>query len=635
VNNHQKRYNGMTSKIVTGALMAFIVLVLLFLSGCRSQLSPLGEHEAIRVYTEFADGGNRGMYDPDTGGKGLPDQEYDATTAMVVNWHRLPEANPEQNARLHFRQIHPLVTSWESHQGESYEFWHREERVNRVILTRLDPGAVYEVRLKEDGEVFRFRTLPSSLEERPVRIVMTADHQAPDWRWPAHENARMAALQKPDIFLVAGDFVNDEGEVTERNAERWVTYLDNLYGVGSGHFHYEDEIDGRVVKNLIIPHVSVLGNHETGKRNHLRWPADLLSGSGPSYPEYVSANWMELLFHWPYSSEGFYSEFNSNHPNMAEDSLQEGFGQGGFGKLSFSNYLMLIALDSSQNWEAAPDRGLRDWQGNLITDKWPWYEKHHADVRQDLWLANLLEPEGRPAAGEIYTHIIPVWHRGLFGTVRQNMSLKNRGHLKYWLPILHRNGVKLIKEAHDHSYTRTVPMEILDRQPEGTRLEKVHYEPNTWELTDNLPETYIDDFFAVNSLIDEQTGEIVGWEYEGNYIHHALDGMIVTGHGGWAAGRRELGHWGGGNAGLWYVDTSLGGDAITGEDSFHITIVDLEPGTMTVESVHPRELESLQAGRGYLPIYRYRWDLVKRQWLAFNQVQHQWVPYEDGMQQLQ
>src|SRR5690625_7374559 len=74
--------------------------------------------------------------------------------------------------------------------------------------------------------------------------------------------------------------------------------------------------------------------------------------SEPWYPKYTAANWMELLFHFPFKSEGFYSEYRPDHPNINEEYVQAGFGPGGFGKLSFSDYLLLIALDNGiQNWE--------------------------------------------------------------------------------------------------------------------------------------------------------------------------------------------------------------------------------------------------------------------------------------------
>jgi|GEM_PF-1390714 len=611
--------------------LSFLFLAPLLIVNCTYNYEQLGQNEALRVYTEFADGTNRGMYDPATDNKGFPDEDYDATTAMVVNWHRMPEDLPELDARLKYRKVHPDQSDWKSAEGKSMEFWHREELINRVILTNLQPGSVYEFKVSENGKIFRFRTMPASLEGRSLRILMTADHQTPGWSQVAHDNAKMVALLKPDMFIAAGDFVNDEGITSSENAGRWAMYLDVLYGIDNGYFIYGDQIDGEYFENLIIPHLSVLGNHETGNRHHIRWPACVNTGMAePGYPQFVAANWMELLFHWPYQSEGFFSEFNPGHPNMDPEHVKEGFGKGGFGKLSFSDYLLLIGLDNSQNWEGEPDKGLRDWKGDLITDKWPWFETLHSDVRQDIWLKNLLEPDNQPAAGERYTHILPVWHRGLFGTVRLNMSIKNREILSNWLPILYRNNVKLIKEGHDHSYTRTVPLRISSEQPENTIIKKMHYEPASWRLTSNLSREYLDNFFSVNSLIDEITGEIAGWEYNDQYISYDPDGMIAIGHGGWAAGRREPGGRGGGNAGLWFVDNEKGGDYFGGEESYHINLVTLTNESIQVESYHPDQLVNFENGMAAYPIHKFMWDHKKNKWFSFDINRNRWIDYENG-----
>ena len=618
------------TRSITLKLSVFFIFIILA-TGCRQPEQPLGENEALRVYTEFADGGNRGMYDPETGDKGYPDESYDATMAMVINWHRMPEQETELDARLRYRRVHPTSSSWETATGTSTRFWYREETINRVLLTGLEPNSVYEFRVIEDGALFRLRTMPSRLDERPVKIIMTADHQSPGWSDIAHANARMAGLQKPDMFIVAGDFVNDEGEVSQESADRWARYLDYMYGIEDGYFIYDKEIDGVDFENLIIPHLSVLGNHETGERHHIRWPACVATGSSePGYPQFVAANWMELLFHWPYSSEGFYSEFNPEHPNMKADMVQDGFGKGGFGKLSFSDYLMIIGLDSSQNWEGEPDKGLRDWQGNLITERWPWFEDHHGEVRQDLWLKNLLEPEDGPRAGEVYKHILPIWHRGLFGSVRLNMSLKNRSLLQYWLPLLYRNGVKLMKEGHDHIYTRTIPMGIYQEQPANTYMEKVFYEPMSWPLTDNLPPSYLEDFFAVNTIKDIDSGEIVGWEYEGNYISFNPQGMVATGHGGWAAGRRSQGDRGSGNAGLWFIDEQKGGQTYDGTESFHMNTVYLTNDDITVEVFRPDQVTYFENGTHPTPVHSYKWDLNEESWFMFDPQVDEWVSYANN-----
>lgn len=596
-------------------ILHLLICLSLFLSGCNNKKGVLGENEAIRAYVEFADGTNRGSYNPHTGQGGFVDEPYDATTAMVINWHKFPEEKPEHNTKLQYRLEHPRISNWKNADGVSNIFWFRNEFVNRVVLTDLKPNSVYAFRVKQDGEIYRFRTMPSSLNDRNISIVIASDHQSPDWNDFAHNNAKLVSLLKPDFFLALGDFVNCEGRVNSTNADRWALYLDNLYNTSSGYFLYDGKIDGKSFPNLIIPHVAILGNHEVGDKNHIRWPTCVVApGKELGYPKFTSANWMELLFHFPFKSEGFYSEFRPDHPNMNEESVKDGYGHGGFGKLSFSDYLLLIALDNSQNWEGQPDTGLRDWQGNYITDTWPWFETHHSDVRQDLWLVNLLEPQGSIPARDKYSYIIPVWHRNLFGSARLNMSLKNRAILEYWLPVLYKNGVKFFAEAHDHLYGRTIPMGIKSELPPNSYLEKVYYKPNSWDLPLNLPQEYLNNFFAVNCIKDLKTDEIIGWEHKGNYISFEPKGMRSFGYGGWAASRRQIGDFGAGNAGWWFVDSSKGGEHFSGINSYHINLVRLTPDELVTEAYDTSQLTNIQKGNQPQPIHRISWNRNSELW---------------------
>ena len=123
----------------------------LIFTGCSEDLEPLGQKEILRSYIEFAEGSHRGMYDPATGIKGYPDEVYDATTAMVINWHLLPETDSLMDARLRYRMIHS--SEWMTAEGKSMEFMDRDERVNRVVITNLNPGSVYyEFKVREEGE---------------------------------------------------------------------------------------------------------------------------------------------------------------------------------------------------------------------------------------------------------------------------------------------------------------------------------------------------------------------------------------------------------------------------------------------------------------------------------------------------
>lgn len=606
----------MKDRLKLNILNIFLIIIFILL-GCGKNESKLGSLEAIRVYTEFADGKNRGMYDSDYNNKGYPDENFDATTAMVINWHRLPESESDQNARLKYREIYPSTSEWKLAEGSTSNFWKRDELINRVILKNLSPNSIYEFQVKERGNIYKFKTMPSSLDDRAVKIAVVSDFQTPNWPYPAHEIAKLAASQKPDMFVVVGDVISDSGDPhSKKAADGWANYLDILYGVDSAYFFCDIQIDEIIFDNVIIPHIVVVGNHDAN--GQLIQPRDVNTGGKPKYLEFTGPNWLELLFHFPFSSEGFLNEIGSNHPNKNKANFVKGYNQGGFGSLSFGNYFLLLSLNNIQFWEGEPDPELRDWEGNLITDIWPWYGEIQSGIRQDLWLEQVFK-------NNQYKHVIPFYHRALFGGVRLNMSHKNRDVLKYWMPLFYRNNVKVIVEGHEHLYKRTIPMKITNSQPFDTYLERVSYKPLNWELI-NVPASYIDKYYTVNCIKDKSTHEIVGWEYDGEFITYDPQGMIVHGDGGWGS-RREIGSRQAGNAGWWFVDTKKGGEIIDGEDSYYITFIQLTNDDITIESFHPDELVNFQNNKTTKPINKIKWDFNSQEWSNYNFKVSAWSNY--------
>lgn len=592
----------------------FYTFIFLLASSCK--VITLSENEAIRVYLEFDDGKNRGMYDPSTKSRGFKDEGYDATTTAVINWHSMPEGENQSTSRLKYRRVRPYKTNWKTARGVSFPFWSREEFINRIVLKNLTPNSIYEFRLSKNGKTFRLRTMPPNLNDRVVKIAVLSDLQTSNWTYPAIDNAELVAKLKPDMFVAVGDFLNSEGDPHDLNdSENWAKYLDILYGAENGYFHHEIEVEGNIYENIIIPHVAILGNHDVG--GQLISPRDVNTTSTPKYPEFIGLNWLELLFHFPFSSEGFRSEINPDHPNVNKDNLVEGFNIGGFGSLSFGNYLLLIALNNIQFWEGKPDDKLRDWTGNHITEKWPWYGRIHSEVQQDIWLENTLKSNS-------YRHILPFYHRGLFGGTRLNMSHKNRDILKYWLPLFQEYNVKYITEAHDHLFVRTIPIGISKSYPSYAQLSKIPYKPLSWELV-NVNEEYLDQYYTVNCIINNS--EIIGWEFDNKYISYDSKGMIVNGCGGWAAGRRKTGDRQAGNAGWWFVDKEKGGEIIEGDKSFYTTLISLSQDEIIVESYHPSEIKSLEQHTEIVPFNKFKWNFDIEVWLKYTFEENKWIKY--------
>src|SRR5690625_4078304 len=127
-------------------ILWLIILMVMTAFPGSGQNFTLGEQEASRLYVEFADGAKRGMVDADTRRGGLPDEDYDATTAMVINWHKSGENDSSMNGRIEFRKEFPDTSAWIQRAGETFEFWHRGDWVTRVWLQKLVAHPVYACR---------------------------------------------------------------------------------------------------------------------------------------------------------------------------------------------------------------------------------------------------------------------------------------------------------------------------------------------------------------------------------------------------------------------------------------------------------------------------------------------------------
>jgi len=327
-------------------------------------------------------------------------------------------------------------------------------------------------------------------------------------------------------------------------------------------------------------------------------------------------------FYFPFGSEGFNAEFGPDHPNMDKANLVEGFNKGGFGSLSFGDYLLILSLNNIQFWEGAPDNEFLDWQGKPIVETWPWYGDIKCGIRQDQWLEKTMSRKP-------YTHILPFYHRGLFGGARLNMSHKNRDILKYWLPLFQKHNVRYITEGHDHMYVRTVPFSVSAEQPLDTYMDRVGYEPLSWELT-NVPDDYLNRYFTVNCIRELSTEHIIGWEYDGKYVKSSPEGMIVNGCGGWAAGRRGIGDRQAGNAGWWFVDKDKGGEIIDGQQSYYVTLINLSTSDISVESYHPSELQNIGISGEVKPFSNFRWHMTEKEWQIFNDELNTWTAYSSS-----
>ena len=172
----------------------------------------------------------------------------DPTNTMVVSWLTGAEGSP---VALQWRRTG--AGEWRSASGGSLPFPNTTLFLQRVELTGLDPGAVYEFRTGEEAPARKFRTLPARLAE-PLTFVEGGDVYQ-DQAAVDRVN-KLAASFSPAFAVMGGDLAYDNG--APEAATRWVRFLrsigDNL--VTSDGFH--------------IPVLVAIGNHEVRRGGQTR-----------------------------------------------------------------------------------------------------------------------------------------------------------------------------------------------------------------------------------------------------------------------------------------------------------------------------------------------------------------------------
>ena len=251
--------------------------------------------------------------------------QRDPTSTMTIQWH-LDEH--DHSTRLVYApagsddyreanvDTHPMVFSGRP--------------IYTAELTGLRPGSDYKFRILREqrgasSPTLRFRTMPATADERPIRIAVGGDvlHR---YEWMARTN-REAARMDPDFIVWGGDLAYADGR--EDRIDRWYTF-----------FRAMNETlildDGRV-----IPVVMGIGNHEIV--GHFYWGADRGRDTYEDTDEY-----RESIAPYYYNMFAF-----PGHP--------------GYGVLDFGDYMSIILLDTDHS---GPVEGTQtDWLAETIAQR--------------------------------------------------------------------------------------------------------------------------------------------------------------------------------------------------------------------------------------------------------------------------
>jgi len=241
----------------------------------------------------------------------------DPTSTMVVDWHSFDESGQTLMIRKEGEQ------DWQEKKSNVLEFpFSSPQRwIHRVELKGLDPDSRYDIRVEGQERKLHFRTMPSDLGEKSIRIAVGGDtmHEKKNME----RTGRQAMSFDPDFVLIGGDlaYANGNPEAVGRWYQWFEAYNNSLIAD-----------DGRIVPMLVA-----IGNHEVQKgyfKNHPDFePTD-------EHRERIAPFFFNL-FAFP------------SHP--------------GYGVLDFGQYLSLLLLDTDHINAIAGEQ--RDWLAKTLEDR--------------------------------------------------------------------------------------------------------------------------------------------------------------------------------------------------------------------------------------------------------------------------
>lgn len=128
------------------------------------------------------------------------------------------------------------------------------KRVRWFKLEGLEPNTIYETKLKNHEQVYKFKTMPST-QVRDIKFAMTSDqmNSTTNFSRDAKKGFDCIKSQNIDALILAGDIVHDDGtrygnwelfwqewfDSTKRN-DNWITPLVTIIGNHDGRLNNED-----------------------------------------------------------------------------------------------------------------------------------------------------------------------------------------------------------------------------------------------------------------------------------------------------------------------------------------------------------------------------------------------------------
>ncbi len=298
--------------------------------------------------------------------------QRDPTTTMTIDWHTVAITDPARPASIVYKR-EGSGDEWQEVPGHMFAFPFTDRTVNRVELTGLEPNSTYLFRIGPPAsarfdftpsKIYRFRTMPSRLEDRPLMIGIGGDN---GYSEPFRRVSQVAMQHDLDFIVIGGDLSYADGGAREWGSNARPGATERMW---RGWFDIVKETkiteDGR-----IVPMILGIGNHEV-------WKGHYLHHSGYQQTD----AWRERL------APVYYNVFAFP-------------GQPGFGVLDFGDYLSFILLDSAHT---NPIEGIQtEWLENVLQ------ERAHVPHRFPVYHVAAY-PTVRAFDGRVQSEIREIWH---------------------------------------------------------------------------------------------------------------------------------------------------------------------------------------------------------------------------------
>lgn len=283
-------------------------------------------------------------------------------------------------------------------------------RVYRALLRPLRPGVACEYRVLLDGKpVFQGAANARKGPGEPSRVAVLGDLGGDDP--PTQAIARQVYRHKPDLVVVPGDIVYQDGRIAEYRKDFYPVYNADQARASTG---------APLLRNTLV--VGVLGNHDVGER-------------GPRHPCTRHPDGLAYYLYWdqplngpPLRPEGPHAPPLVPGPGWTWDAFLAAAGQRfpTMGTFSFdSGNAHWTVLDSNfhARWDA---RELRDWLARDLEQ-----------ARSTTWR-------------------FVVFHHPAFPFAEQ-AAYADQWMSRLW-PMLEQYRVDIVFTGHLHAYVRTRPI---------------------------------------------------------------------------------------------------------------------------------------------------------------------------------